>query len=214
MRALVLVDLQNDFLAGGALAVPDGNAVVPLANALQPSFPLVVCTQDWHPPNHESFASQHPGRQPGDQIELAGLPQTLWPDHCVQGSVGAEFAPDLDTSRLDAVFQKGSDRGIDSYSAFFDNAHRKDTGLGDWLKQKGVREVWLLGLATDYCVRFSALDALGLGFATHVIEDGCRAVDLQPGDGRRALEEMAAGGAKITRSSAVTHGQSARSGGE
>lgn len=198
MRALILVDIQSDFLAGGALEVPDGNAVIPVANALQARFPLVVCAQDWHPADHQSFASQHSGRQPGDQIELGGLPQTLWPDHCVQGTPGAEFAQDLERGRVGQVFRKGTDRSIDSYSTFFDNAHRKDTGLGDFLRAKGVEEVWLIGLATDYCVRFSALDALQLGFRTHVIADGCRAVDLREGDGERALAEVAEAGARIT----------------
>ena len=199
MRALILVDLQNDFLLGGSLAVPDGNAVIDIANAVQPRFPLIVCTQDWHPADHLSFASQHPGRRPGDQIELVGLAQTLWPDHCVQDARGAEFAPGLDRQRVEAVFQKGTDRQVDSYSAFFDNAHRRDTGLGNFLVDRGVDEVWLLGLATDYCVRFSAADALSLGFRTHVIEDGCRAVDLQPGDGKRALAAMSGAGAQIVR---------------
>lgn len=198
MRALILVDIQSDFLAGGALEVPDGNAVIPVANALQARFPLVVCAQDWHPADHQSFASQHSGRQPGDQIELGGLPQTLWPDHCVQGTPGAEFAQDLERGRVGQVFRKGTDRSIDSYSTFFDNAHRKDTGLGDFLRAKGVEEVWLIGLATDYCVRFSALDALQLGFRTHVIADGCRAVDLQKGDGKHALAEVAEAGGRIT----------------
>lgn len=198
MRALILVDIQNDFLAGGALEVPDGNAVIPVANALQAHFPLVVCTQDWHPADHQSFATQHSGRQPGDQIEIGGLPQTLWPDHCVQGTPGAEFAQDLERGRVEQVFRKGTDRNIDSYSTFFDNTHRKDTGLGDFLRAKGVDEVWLMGLATDYCVRFSALDALQLGFRTHVIADGCRAVDLLEGDGERALAEVAEAGARIT----------------
>ena len=198
MRALILVDIQNDFLAGGALEVPDGNSVIPVANALQARFPLVVCTQDWHPADHQSFATQHSGKQPGDQIEIGGLPQTLWPDHCVQGTPGAEFAQDLERGRVAQVFRKGTDRNIDSYSTFFDNTHREDTGLGDFLRAKGVDEVWLMGLATDYCVRFSALDALQLGFRTHVIADGCRAVDLQEGDGERALAEVAEAGARIT----------------
>ena len=203
MRALILVDLQNDFLSGGSLAVPDGNAVIDVANAVQLRFPLVVCTQDWHPADHLSFASQHPGKRPGDQIDLNGLPQTLWPDHCVQDTQGAEFAPGLDRQRVEAVFQKGTDRHVDSYSTFFDNAHRRDTGLGDFLTGRGVDEVWLLGLATDYCVRFSAQDALSLGFGTHVIEDGCRAVDLAAGDGNRAMAAMAEAGAKIVRANVV-----------
>ncbi len=200
MRALVLVDIQNDFLPGGALAVPDGNAVIPVANALQAAFPLVVCTQDWHPTGHKSFASQHPGKQPGDQIQLEGLAQTLWPDHCVQGTRGAELAADLDMQRVDTVFHKGTDRNIDSYSTFFDNEHRKNTGLRDYLEKRGVDEVWVAGLATDYCVLFSTLDARQLGFRTFVVEDGCRAVDLAEGDGERAFAEMARAGVRITRS--------------
>ena len=200
MRALVLVDIQNDFLPGGALAVPDGNSVIPVANALQAAVSLVVCTQDWHPTGHESFASQHPGKQPGDQIQLEGLVQTLWPDHCVQGTRGAEFAADLDMQRVDKVFRKGTDRNIDSYSTFFDNEHRKDTGLRDYLEKRGVDEVWVAGLATDYCVLYSALDARQLGFRTYVVADGCRAVDLAEGDGQRAFAEMARAGVRITRS--------------
>lgn len=200
MRALILVDLQYDFLPGGALAVPDGDAVIQVANELQSRFALVVCTQDWHPPDHKSFASQHPGRQPGDRIELGGMPQTLWPDHCVQGTRGAELSMELSRTRVEAVFQKGTDPEIDSYSAFYDNAHRKDTGLPFHLQARGVDEVWLLGLATDYCVRYSAEDSLELGFRTFVVEDGCRAVDLAPGDGKRALDELADLGVCITRS--------------
>ena len=202
-RAVILVDLQNDFMPGGALAVAEGDQVVPVANAVQPLFDLVVATQDWHPPDHGSFASNHPGHKPGDVIELAGLPQVLWPDHCVQGSPGAEFHRDFDRSRVARVFRKGTDPAIDSYSGFFDNAHRKDTGLGGYLREQGVTDVYLLGLATDYCVRWSALDAVKLGFRTHVIEDGCRGVELNPGDVARALEEVRAAGVEVMRSQDV-----------
>ncbi len=197
MRALIVVDIQNDFLPGGALAVPQGDQVVGAANRLQPKFPLVAATQDWHPANHGSFASNHPGKRPLEQIMLNGLPQTLWPVHCVQNSHGAAFAPGLHRERIARVFHKGIDPDIDSYSCFFDNAHRRATGLGDWLKAAKVGQVWICGLATDYCVRFSALDALRLGFDVHVVQDACRGVDVTPGDVERAIEEMKAAGVKL-----------------
>ena len=190
-RALVLVDLQNDFIPGGSLAVREGDAVIPVANAVQKrKFDLIVATQDWHPKDHGSFASNHRGRHPGDMIELGGLPQVLWPDHCVQGSRGAQFHAVLDRARVTKVFRKGTDREIDSYSTFFDNAHRKSTGLGEYLKEQKITDVYLLGLATDYCVKYSALDAVKLGFKTHVVVDGCRGVELSPGDTRSAIDEM------------------------
>ena len=200
MSALILVDLQNDFMPGGALAVPDGDAVIAVANRLVQSFDLVVATQDWHPPGHGSFASQHRGKNPGDTVELDGLRQELWPDHCVQGTSGAELHADLDVRRITRVFQKGTDSRIDSYSTFFDNAHRKSTGLADYLKQKGVSEVYLMGLATDYCVKFSVLDAVELGFQANVIQDGCRGIDLQAGDVSKAIDEMKTAGAVIVSS--------------
>ena len=190
VNALIIVDVQNDFVPGGALAVPDGDAIVPLINRLQPRFDLVVATQDWHPPEHGSFAANHPGRNVYDVIDLHGLRQVLWPVHCVHNSRGTEFVASLDTRRIDRVFQKGTDPGIDSYSGFFDNAHRKSTGLADHLKAKGVQEVFICGLATDYCVKFSALDARHLGFRTTVIEDACRGVNVRPGDVEQALREM------------------------
>jgi nicotinamidase/pyrazinamidase len=200
MNALVIVDLQNDFVEGGALAVPGGRAIVPLANALQPRFDLVVGARDWHPPDHGSFAASHPGRAPGDIVELGGIPQVLWPVHCVQGTRGAEFVPELDRRRWAEVFSKGVDRDVDSYSAFFDNGRRRATGLGDFLRDQGVGEVFLLGLATDYCVKFSTLHAIELGFHAAVIEDACRGIDLRPGDTARALEDMRRAGARILRS--------------
>ncbi len=202
MSALILVDLQNDFMPGGTLAVPDGDSVIPVANRLAQSFDLVVATQDWHPPGHGSFASQHLGKHPGDMVELDGLRQELWPDHCVQGTSGAELHAGLDAGRITRVFQKGADPRVDSYSTFFDNAHRKSTGLGDYLKEKGVREVYLMGLATDYCVKFSVFDAVELGFQANVIEDGCRGIDLQAGDVSRAIDEMKTAGAVIVSSAA------------
>ena len=200
MRALILVDLQNDFLPGGALAVPRGDAVIPIANRLQPRLPLVVATQDWHPVGHGSFASSHPGHQPGELLELGGLPQILWPDHCVQGSRGAELTPRLDGARVEAVLRKGTDPMIDSYSGFFDNGQRKSTGLADYLRGRGVDEVLVMGLATDYCVRYTALDARRLGFRTGLIEDGCAGVELRPGDIAAALEEMRQAGVQVLRS--------------
>jgi len=200
MRALIIVDVQNDFLPGGALAVPNGDEVIPVANRVSAEFDLVIATQDWHPPDHGSFAANHPGKKPGDVIDLNGIEQILWPVHCVQNTPGAAFARALDTSRVERVFHKGTDASIDSYSTFFDNARRKATGLGDYLKQRGVRSIHILGLATDYCVKFSALDAVDLGFQTLVIEDGCRAVELRPGDAARAIEEMKAAGVAVVRS--------------
>lgn len=200
MNALILVDLQNDFCPGGALPVPEGDRVVAVANKLQRQFPLVVATQDWHPADHGSFAANHPGKRPGDVIELAGLPQVLWPVHCVQGTPGAEFHPDLDRSAIARVFRKGTDPNIDSYSGIFDNAHRKSTGLAEYLKDRGVRRVTICGLATDYCAKFTALDALELGFETCLIEDACRGVDLQPGDVQRAIEAMRAKGVRVIQS--------------
>ena len=213
MKALILVDLQKDFMPGGALAVPGGDEVVFLANQLSEAFSvsdLVVATQDWHPADHGSFASQHPGTRLGDVIELDGLRQELWPDHCVEGAPGAEFHAGLEQTNIARVFRKGSDPSIDSYSTFFDNARRKSTGLGDFLKESNVDEVHIMGLATDYCVKFSALDALSLGFGTHVIKDGCRGIDLQPGDVDRAVEAMAAAGAEIVSSEEVLAGLHAR----
>ena len=190
MKALILVDIQTDFLPGGTLAVPDGDAIIPVVNALQAKFPLVVATQDWHPANHGSFAVNHAGKNVFEQIVLKGLPQTLWPAHCAQGTPGAELATGLQQERIAKIFPKGTDAGIDSYSGLFDNGHRKSTGLGEWLKEKGVTEVFVCGLATDYCVKFTALDAAQLGFTTHFIEDASRGVNLQPDDVKNAVAEM------------------------
>jgi nicotinamidase/pyrazinamidase len=199
-RALILVDLQNDFLPGGALSVPEGDHVIPVANRLQPLFDHVIASQDWHPPDHGSFAALYPGKQPGEQIELAGLSQILWPVHCVQDSAGARLAPALDTTRIERFFHKGTDREIDSYSCFYDNGHRRSTGLADYLRELAVEQIYLLGLATDYCVKFSALDAVAEGFAVYVVLDGCRGIDLEPGDVERALEELRAAGVIIVSS--------------
>ena len=190
MKALILVDIQNDFLPGGALAVPEGDVIIPIANRLQTVFPLVVATQDWHPANHGSFAAHHPGKNLFEQIDLNGLPQTLWPAHCVQGTAGAELAPALQRKRIAKIFPKGTDPAIDSYSGLFDNGHRKSTGLGEWLKIQGVTEVFVCGLATDYCVKFTALDAAQFGFKTWFIVDASRGVNLRPDDVKNAIAEM------------------------
>ncbi|GAB3290666.1 nicotinamidase [Hymenobacter tenuis] len=195
MKALLLIDIQNDFLPGGSLAVPDGDAILPLVNQLQPTYDLVVATQDWHPARHESFASQHPGHQPFDQIDLHGLPQTLWPDHCVQGTPGAEFSAQLEQNRIEAIFRKGTSPEIDSYSGFFDNGRRKSTGLADYLRGRGIREVHLCGLAADFCVNFSALDALREGFEVTVLEAATRAISVE--GYARARQELLARGAQV-----------------
>ena len=197
MNALIITDVQNDFCPGGALAIHEGDRIVPQVNRLRTRFDLVVATQDWHPRGHGSFAANHPGKKIGEVIDLNGLPQILWPVHCVENTPGAEFHPGLDRRRIARVFHKGADPGIDSYSAFFDNGHRKATGLGEYLKERGIDEVYFCGLATDYCVKFSALDAVDLGFKTCVIEDACRGVNLQPGDVERAIAEMRAKGVEV-----------------
>lgn len=204
MNALIIVDVQNDFLPGGALPVAGGDKVVPVINRLMSRYDLVAATQDWHPPDHGSFAANHPGKNPGEMIELGGLPQILWPVHCVQKTRGAEFAPGLDVKPIARVFQKGTDVKIDSYSGFFDNGHRKATGLGQFLKDKGVSEVFVCGLATDYCVKFTALDAAELGFRTHLILDASRGVELKPGDIDAAVAAMKAAGVDVMQSPGET----------
>lgn len=203
MKALILVDIQNDFLPGGALAVQDGDAVIPVVNKLLPAFPLVIATQDWHPANHGSFATSHPGKKMFEQIELNGLPQTLWPVHCVQGTRGAELAEALNRNRIAKVFPKGTDVGVDSYSGFFDNGHRKSTGLGEWLKTQNVTEVFVCGLATDYCVKFTGLDAAQNGFKTYLIEDASRGVNLRPDDVKIVIEEMRRAGIAVVQSTDI-----------
>lgn len=203
MHALIVVDIQNDFLPGGALAVPEGDATIAVANAVMPAFDVVVATQDWHPAEHHSFAVQHPGRRVGEVIEVGGVPQVLWPVHCVEGTRGAEFADGLEVSRFTEIFKKGTDVEVDSYSGFFYNGRRRATGLGDWLRARGVTHVSVLGLATDYCIKFTALDAVDLGFRTRLIVDGCRAVELATGDAARAIAEMRAAGVEVIESAEV-----------
>ena len=199
MNALILVDIQNDFLPGGALAVPRGDEVVPVANRWMRDdrCELVVATQDWHPAGHGSFASSHPGRKVGEVIRLNGLEQVLWPDHCVQGTRGAEFAPGLEVARIQRVVRKGTDRGVDSYSGFFDNGGRNPTGLERLLREAGAERVWIMGLATDYCVLATVLDARKLGFAVSLVLPGMRGVELRPGDCARAVERMVGAGAEV-----------------
>lgn len=205
MKALILVDLQNDFCAFGALAVKEGNQVIPIANDLMKKFDLVVATQDWHPADHGSFAANHLWRKPGQVIDLHGLAQVLWPIHCVQNSFGAEFVNKLNTDGITKIFQKGTDPTVDSYSGFFDNGKKKSTGLGDYLSEKGVKEVFVMGLATDYCVKFTALDAMDLGFKTNLILDGSRGVNLQEGDVEKAVLEMQQKGVNVLSSTDINN---------
>jgi len=202
--ALILVDIQYDFLPGGALATQHGDDIIPRVNELTGHFDLTIATQDWHPADHKSFAANHPGSEEGDVIDLNGLDQILWPVHCVQGSKGARFPDELHTGSIDRIFRKGTDPEIDSYSGFFDNGHRKATGLGDFLQGQGIKYVFIAGLATDYCVKFTALDAVELDFETYVIEDACRGVNLNPGDIDQAIEDMKEKGIQIIQSTAFT----------
>jgi nicotinamidase/pyrazinamidase len=203
MTALLIVDIQNDFLPGGALSVPNGDVVIPVINRLlELDFDFVVATKDWHPKNHGSFASNH-GKFVGDYILLEGLDQILWPDHCVENTKGSEFSEDLNLELIDHITHKGMDQSIDSYSAFFDNGHKKSTGLEKKLKEMGIINLYVCGLATDYCVKFSTLDACRLGFNTYVIEDACRGVNLSGDDSENAVTEMRKSGAQIINSADV-----------
>lgn len=203
MKTLILVDLQYDFCPGGALAVNEGDLVIPVANAIMDKFDLVVATQDWHPADHGSFAANHPWRRPGQVIDLNGLEQILWIIHCVQGTFGSEFVDELDTHKIHKVFQKGMDKTVDSYSGFFDNGKRNSTGLGAFLKEKGTTEVYVMGLATDYCVKFTADDAVDLGFKTYLITDGCRGVNLNDGDDEKAIAYLADKGVTLVESTMI-----------
>ncbi len=177
MKALIIVDVQNDFLPGGALEVPMGDVIIPLINILQEKFPLVIATQDWHPANHGSFASNHKNKKVFDKITLGGVEQILWPDHCVQGTIGAELSGELNTIVIEGFFRKGTDPAIDSYSGFFDNGKKKSTGLSGYLKEKDVTDTYICGLAGDFCVAFTALDAIDNGFNTFFIKDATRPID-------------------------------------
>lgn len=195
MKTLVIVDVQNDFIPGGSLAVPGGDAIVPVINGILSRFDLVVATQDWHPRSHKSFASNHEGKSPFDTIELNGLRQTLWPDHCVQGSTGADFYPGLSMLPVEAIFRKGMDPEIDSYSGFYDNGHRKSTGLAGYLREKGATELYFCGLAAEICVYATLSDALQSGFSATLIEDAARALNNE--DYERVKKSILAEGGRI-----------------
>lgn len=200
--ALLLTDIQNDFLPTGSLPVPNGDEVIPVVNRLSPLFEVVLAVQDWHPAGHGSFASTH-GKQPGEVIDLDGIQQELWPDHCVQETLGAEFAEDLEMDRVRKCFQKGTDPAIDSYGGFYDNGWRRETSLEEYLRENQITTVYVVGLATDYCVKYTVLDGLKLGFKMVCITDGCRGINLHPEDEKLAIEEMRAAGAQIVTSSEI-----------
>ncbi len=202
MKALLLVDIQNDFIPGGSLAVPDGNGIISIVNYLQQQFDVVASTQDWHPENHKSFAGNHKDKKPFDIIELNGLEQVLWPDHCLQGTKGAEFSKELNLNKVEAIFRKGTDPEIDSYSGFYDNGHRKTTGLANYLNGKQVTEVYIAGLAADYCVYYTAKDSLLQGFTTYIIEDAVRAINVE--GFKKAKEDILIKGGKIINSRDIT----------
>jgi nicotinamidase/pyrazinamidase len=204
--AIIMVDLQNDFCKGGALAVPEGDDVILLANQLQHYFDLVVVTKDWHPLDHMSFAINNPGTQVGDVMDVQGMQQVLWPVHCVQDTEGAKLHPQLALQKIDHLVHKGIQKTIDSYSAFFDNQHLRSTELEDYLRQQHVNQVYVMGLATDYCVKYTCLDAIHCGFETYLIEDACRGVELQAGDIDHAIQAMCAAGVRL-----VTSGELASS---
>lgn len=198
MKTLIITDVQHDFMPGGPLGVPGANAIVPIINCLIPKFDHVLATQDWHPPHHVSFASTH-HKNVGEVIRVGLLEQKLWPDHCIQNTRGADLAVGLHREKIEATFHKGTDRKIDSYSAFFDNAKVHQTGLAKHLQKGHLKDLYFVGLATDYCIFYSVLDALDLGFHVSVIRDACRAI----GDEERALEQMFLKGAKIIQSSEI-----------
>jgi len=201
MKALIIIDMQNDFIPGGSLAVPDGDKIVPIINKLQQKFELVIATQDWHPQDHSSFAENQPGKKEFETVILHGMEQKLWPVHCVQNSYGAEFHPKIHSEKIEAIFRKGTNKEIDSYSGFYDNAHLKSTGLSGYLKDKGVNTLYFCGLAADYCVYYSIIDALKEGFKAVLLEDATRAISNE--DFEIAKREIAHAGGKIIASSAL-----------
>ena len=201
MKALVVIDIQNDFLPGGSLAVPDGDKIIPVVNGLQNYFELVVATQDWHPANHKSFASNHLNKKPFDVIDLHGLKQTLWPAHCVQGTEGANFSSQLNLNKAEAIFRKGADAEIDSYSGFYDNGRLKSTGLAAYLHGKKVDEVYVTGLCGDICVFFTAMDSLQEGFKTYIIEDATQ--PLSEDDFKKTNEAFIQKGGKLISSKEI-----------
>jgi nicotinamidase/pyrazinamidase len=195
-KALIVIDVQNDFCPGGALAVDEGDQVVPVINQLMGQFDHVILTQDWHTADHSSFASQHPGKAPFENIEMAYGSQTLWPDHCVQGSHGADFHPELNLMPAELIIRKGFRTPIDSYSAFFENDHVTPTGLTGYLRERGLSELTFVGLATDFCVAYSALDAVGQGFSARVLLEACRGIDLM-GSMETMIGKMKAAGVDL-----------------
>ena len=203
MKTLILIDIQNDFIPGGSLAVPGGDEIIPVVNQIQNQFDLVVATQDWHPQNHKSFASNHAGKKPFEETEVAGMHQILWPDHCVQNSEGADFHPELKPQKIEAIFRKGMDQEVDSYSGFYDNGHKKSTGLAGYLREKGATDLYFCGLAADVCVYFSIKDALQEGFSATLIEDATKALDDEKfAEMKKELQEL---GMKVTDSSKLVH---------
>jgi len=201
MKTLLIIDVQNDFIPNGSLPVPNGNQIISVINKIQDKFDLVIGTQDWHPKDHISFASNHNGKSVFDEIEIHGQPQTLWPNHCVQGTAGAAFHPDLKTEKFEAIFRKGTDKTIDSYSAFYDNGHLKSTGLAGYLKEKGTTQLFLCGLAADICVYFSARDAVKEGFDCFFIEDASKALDKDVFE--KLKKEMIAMGIQVVTSTSI-----------
>jgi nicotinamidase/pyrazinamidase len=207
MKALLIIDVQYDFLPGGALAVDEGDRIIPIINLLQNEFEFIVGTQDWHPANHMSFAANHQGKNPGDFIQLGNVEQVLWPVHCTQGSKGAEFHEDLDRTKWKKVFKKGTNPFVDSYSGFFDNDRRENTGLGPYLKDHEIDEVFVTGLATDFCVKYTVLDAIKEGFETTLIKDATRAVNLLAHDFDTAIKDMTKAGAEVVHSNQILNSQ-------
>lgn len=203
MNALLIVDLQNDFMPGGPLGVNEGDNIIPIINDLcKMPFDVIVATKDWHPSKHISFAENH-GKKPGKHITIDGIDQILWPRHCVQETIGAELVSSLNKNNIHYIVHKGTDPKIDSYSTFFDNLHLKKTGLHDFLKQRGINKIYIVGLATDYCVKYSVLDALRLGYKPYIIVDACRGVNIKPDDSENALKMMKTAGAILTTYSEV-----------
>ena len=203
MKALLIIDLQNDFLSGGALAVNDGGEIIPVINELQSFFDLIIATKDWHPANHGSFASNHQNGETGNVINLNGIEQVLWPDHCIQNSFGAELSSLLNKDSISKVIVKGTDYEIDSYSAFFDNNHTNSTGLHQYLKENNVDELFVTGLATDYCVYFTVKDALQLGYKTWLVTDAVKGVNINPSDSQKATGDMEKNGAMLINSKEI-----------
>lgn len=202
MKALLIVDLQNDFCEGGALEVPDGSTIVPVVNQLINSFNAIIQTQDWHPEGHASFASSHKGKEPNDTIEMDYGSQVLWPDHCVQGSIGAEFHPDLNTNKSQVIIRKGFRPQIDSYSAFYENDQKTKTGLTGYLKTRGITDLYTVGLATDFCVKWSVLDGLKEGFNMHIVKDAVKGIDID-GSVESAWDEMKSEGVDVVHSESI-----------